>query len=155
MRPLSPVRQLLRAILVAAFVASIALTGTAGAAAAASDNRNGYSFQMYEDWCFDDITVVLCFEVHGRWTIVEQNDGDLIGTAAVGTRFYTIENGVVTAASIDRSVFQTKFVNGAATDELIISVGRVLTPGQQCIVRMLMRYVDGVIVIDHAGYSCN
>lgn len=148
-------RHLLRTVLTSVFVAAIAISGTAGAALAAPGNGNGTSYQMYEDWCFDDVTVLLCFEVHGRWTIVEQNDGDQIGTAAYRTRSYAVENGQVVSATIEHSVFQTKFIDGVAQNELIIAQVRHLEPGGQCVVHATIRLEDGVIVVDRFAMNCN
>jgi hypothetical protein len=149
------VRHILRTLMTSALIATIAVSGTAAVASAAPQSGNGISYEMYEDWCFDDITVLFCFEVHGRLTIVEQDDGDQIGTAAVRTLVYVIESGQVTSAAVDHSVYQTKFVDGFAQDELLISVGRALTPGEQCVLRMLLRFEDGVVVIDRSSISCN
>lgn len=150
-------RTLSRALVTSALVAVIAIAGSAGAAFAAApySNGNGTNFEMYEEWCFVDETIFLCFEVHGRWTIVDQDDGDQIGTAAVHTRAYVIEDGVVASASLDHSVFQTKFVDGVAEKELLISQNRTLTPGQQCVAHVLLKYEAGVIVVDQASMSCN
>ena len=150
-------RHLLRTLLTGVFAASIALAGTAGIAAAApgNDKGNGTSYEMYEDWCFDDITVLLCFEVHGRWPIVQQNDGDEIGTAAVRTISYVVEGGQVTSATVEHSVFQTKFVDGVSQKELIIANVRQLEPGGQCVVHATIKLDGGVIVVDQFAMSCN
>lgn len=150
-------RHLLRTLLTSVFVASIALAGTVGIVAAApgNDKGNGTSYEMYEDWCFDDVTVLLCFEVHGRWTIVDQNDGDQIGTAAVRTISYVVEGGQVTSATVDHSVFQTKFVDGVSQRELIIANVRQLEPGGQCVVHATIKLDGGVIVVDQFAMSCN
>ena len=150
-------RHLLRTLLTGVFAASLALAGTAGIASAApgNDNGNGTSYEMYEDWCFDDITVLLCFEVHGRWTIVDQNNGDQIGTAAVRTISYVVENGQVVSATVDHSVFQSKFIDGVAQDELIISNVRQLEPGGQCVLHATIRLDGGVIVVDQFSMACN
>ena len=31
--------------------------------------------------CLEDGSILLCFEVHGRFNMVDQNNGDQIGTA--------------------------------------------------------------------------
>jgi hypothetical protein len=150
-------RQLLRSLTMSALVAIVALSGTAAVASAAAPNSNGNgtSYEMYEDWCFDDITVLFCFEVHGRWTIVDQNNGDQIGTAAVRTRAWVVENGRVVAASLDHTTFQTKFVDGYAEKEFLISQTRTLVPGEQCVAHLQLRFEDGVIVVDRTTLSCH
>ena len=148
------VRHSLRALLASTLVAGTILVGTAGIAAAASDSRNGYSFELYEDMCLDDGSVILCFAVHGRFTIVTQEDGDQIGTGAASTRSFVVENGVVSSAQIDRSVWQTKVVDGVFADELTITNSRLQTPGQQCVVHAVLKLADLAVVIDHASMSC-
>jgi hypothetical protein len=66
------VRHALRALLTSAFIATLAFAGTGAVAAAGPGSGNGLNYEMYEDWCFDDISVLYCFEVHGRFTIVSQ-----------------------------------------------------------------------------------
>jgi hypothetical protein len=152
------VRHILRVLLASAFVASLAVAGMAGAAAAAQGSGNGLNFELYEDLCINDETdetIWYCFEVHGRFTVVNQDDGDQIGTGAVRSIFYVIDDGIAVSASIDHSVFQSKLVDGWFQDELLISQTRTLTPGQQCVAHMLLKYEDGVIVVDQSSMSCN
>jgi hypothetical protein len=153
-------RSVLRALLTSAFIAALAFAATTGAAFAAAEhsNGNGTSFELYEDLCINDeldSSVWYCFQVHGRFTAVAQDNGDQIGTGAVRNRFSVIDDGVVVSASLDHSVFQSKIVDGWFQDELIISQTRTLTPGQQCVAHLLLKYEDGVIVVDQSSMSCN
>ena len=149
-------RRILRVLMTSAFMASIAVSSVAGVASAAmSPNGNGTSFELYEEMCLDDITVILCFEVHGRFTVVDQNDGDQIGTGAIRNRSYVIQGGRVVSASIDHQVWQSKIVDGVFQNELTITHGRALTPGQQCITHAVLRIENGVVVVDQATTSCN
>ncbi len=148
-------RHILRALLTSAFVAAIAIAGTAGVASAAPGGGNGTSYEMYEELCFDDGSIILCFEVHGRFTVVDQNDGDQIGTGAVRVRSFVIEKGQVVSANIDHSVFQTKIVDGVFQKELSITQSRYLTPGEQCVAHAVLKLEGGEIVVDHSSMSCN
>ena len=150
-------RQILRALLTSAFVASLALAGTATVALAAPDNdsRNGRSYEMYEDWCFDDIKVIFCWEVHGRFNVVDQNDGDQIATGAVRTRSFVVEGGIVVAAAQEHTVFQSAIVDGVFAKEVIISHARSLTLDGQCVTQLQVRFEDGVLVVDRGATSCH
>ena len=148
-------RQLLRVVLSSTFAATIALGGLTGAVAAAPMSGNGISFELYEEMCLDDGSLILCFEVHGRSTIVTWNEGDQLVTTAVRTRSFVVEHGIVSSASIDHGVYQTKLVDGVFADELTITFNRSLTPGQQCVAHLLLKVEDGAVVVDQASASCN
>lgn len=150
-------RHLLRALLTSAFVASLAVGAMAGVASAAPGGGNGTSFELYEDLCINDPvdeTVWYCFEVHGRSTVVDQNDGDQVVTTAARTVFYVVDDGVAVAATIDHSVSQSKLVDGVFEAELAIAQTRTLTPGQQCVAHLLLRIEGGEVVVDQASMSC-
>jgi hypothetical protein len=147
---------MIRALLTSALVATIALAGLAGTTlAGASENGNGYSFEIYEEWCFDDLGTWLCMDIKGRVTYANKDNGDQIGTAQVSSRFWIVENGVVTSGSVDHSVFQTRFVDGTALDELVITQTRFLEPGQQCVAHVLLKIENGEVVVGQDSYSCN
>jgi hypothetical protein len=150
-------RHFLRALVTSAFVASLAVAGIAGSASAAAFNSqgNGTNFEMFEDLCLDDGSIILCFEVHGRITIVQQDNGDEIATTAVRTRSFVVEGGRITSAQIDHSVFQTKLVDGAFERELQISTTRELVPGQQCVIHLQLTFEDGVVTVDRSNVNCN
>jgi hypothetical protein len=126
-------RHVLRVVITSALVATLALAGLAGSAFAAAfnSNGNGTNFEMFEDLCLDDGSIILCFEVHGRITIVQQDNGDEIATAAVRTTSFVVEGGRISSAQIDHSVFQTKLVDGAFQREIQISTTRNVVPGEQ------------------------
>jgi hypothetical protein len=151
---LPTVRHIIRVLLTSAFVASLAVAGMAGAALAAPGGGNGTSYEMYEDMCLEDGSILLCFEVHGRFTVVDQDNGDQIANTAVRTVSYVVEGGVVSSANIDHSVYQTKIVDGFFQDELVISQSRSLTPGEQCVAHLLLKLEDGEVVVDQASMSC-
>ena len=120
-------RHLIRALLTSALVATVALAGLAGPTlAAAPGTGNGYSFEIYEEWCFDDLGTWYCMDVKGRVTYANLDNGDQIGTAQISSRFWIVENGVITSGSVDHSVYQSRFVDGTALDELIITQTRYL-----------------------------
>jgi hypothetical protein len=150
-------RHLLRALCTGALVAVLGIAGTAGAAFAASPNSegNGTNFEMFEDLCLDDGSVIFCFEVHGRVTIVQQDDGAQIATTAVRTTFFVVEGGQIGSAQIDHSVFQTKLVDGSFERELQISTTRDLVPGQQCVLHLQLAFEDGVLTVDRSTLNCN
>lgn len=150
-------RHFLRALATSALVASLAVAGVAGSASAAAFNSqgNGTNFEMFEDLCLDDGSILLCFEVHGRITIVQQDNGDEIATIAVRTRSFVVEDGRITSAQIDHSVFQTKLVDGAFERELQISTTRDLVPGQQCVLHLQLTFEDGVVTVDRSQVNCN
>ena len=150
-------RHFLRALVTSALVASLAVAGIAGSASAAAFNSqgNGTNFEMFEDLCLDDGSIILCFEVHGRITIVQQDNGDEIATTAVRTRSFVVEGGRITSAQIDHSVFQTKLVDGAFERELQISTTRELVPGQQCVIHLQLTFEDGVVTVDRSNVNCN
>jgi hypothetical protein len=149
------VRQILRALLTSVFVATVGVGGLAGVASAAPLSGNGIPFELYEELCFDTGTEILCFEVHGRFTLVDQNDGDQVATGQVRTRSYVIQGGQVVSANLDHSVFQSKIVDGVFQSELAISQSRTLTPGQQCVAHVLLRIDGGEVVVDQSSMSCN
>jgi hypothetical protein len=150
-------RQLFRVVITSALVATLAVAGLAGSAFAAAfhSQGNGTNFEMFEDLCLDDGSIILCFEVHGRITIVQQDNGDEIATTAVRTRSFVVEGGRITSAQIDHSVFQTKLVDGAFSRELQISTTRELVPGQQCVLRLQLTFEDGVVTVDRSSVNCN
>jgi hypothetical protein len=150
-------RHVLRVLITSALVATLAVAGLASAALAAAfnSNGNGTNFEMFEDLCLDDGSVILCFEVHGRITIVQQDNGDEIATAAVRTTSFVVEGGLISSAQIDHSVFQTKLVDGAFQHELQISTTRNLVPGQQCVLHLQLTFEDGVITVDRSTLNCN
>lgn len=149
------VRRIARALLTSAFVATIAVAGTAGAASAAPLSGNAYMYEIYEDWCFDDITVLYCMEVSGRFTVVTQNDGDDLGTATIRSRFNVIEDGQVVSSSFDKGVYQWRLVDDVFLDELAISFSRARSEGEQCIAHGTLRIEDGEVVVDHSWFSCD
>ena len=150
-------RQFLRALATSALVASLAVAGIAGSASAAAfhSQGNGTNFEMFEDLCLDDGSIILCFEVHGRITVVQQDNGDEIATTAVRTRSFVVEGGRITSAQIDHSVFQTKLVDGAFEREMQISTTRDLVPGQQCVLHLQLTFEDGVVTVDRSNVNCN
>jgi hypothetical protein len=150
-------RQLFRVVITSALVATLAVAGLAGSAFAAAfhSQGNGTNFEMFEDLCLDDGSIILCFEVHGRITIVQQDNGDEIATTAVRTRSFVVEGGRITSAQIDHSVFQTKLVDGAFSRELQISTTRELVPGQQCVLHLQLTFEDGVVTVDRSSVNCN
>ena len=150
-------RHFLRVLVTSALVASLAVAGIAGSAFAAAFNSegNGTNFEMFEDLCLDDGSILLCFEVHGRITIVQQDNGDEIATTAVRTRSFVVEGGRISSAEIDHSVFQTKLVDGAFEREMQISTTRSLVPGQQCVLHLQLTFEDGVVTVDRSHVNCN
>ena len=150
-------RHFLRVLVTSALVASLAVAGVASSAFAAAFNSegNGTNFEMFEDLCLDDGSILLCFEVHGRITIVQQDNGDEIATTAVRTRSFVVDGGRITSAEIDHSVFQTKLVDGAFSRELQISTTRDLVPGQQCVLHLQLTFEDGVVTVDRSNVNCN
>lgn len=148
-------RRVLRALLTSAFAASIAVGGMAGVASAAPLSGNGIPFELYEELCFDTGNEILCFEVHGRFTLVLQDDGDQIGTGAVRTRSYVIQGGRVVSAQLDHSVFQSKIVDGVFASELTINQSRTLIPGQQCVAHLVLKLDGDEVVVDRSSISCN
>jgi hypothetical protein len=149
------VRRVLRALLTSAFVATVATGGMAGVASAAPLSGNGIPFELYEELCFDTGTEIICFEVHGRFTLVTQNDGDQVGTGAVRMRSFVVMGGRIVSAQIDHSVFQSKIVDGVFDRELTITQSRTLTPGQQCVAHMVLKVEGGEVVVDQSKLSCN
>jgi hypothetical protein len=150
-------RHVLRVLLTSALVATLAVAGLAGSAFAAAfnSNGNGTNFEMFEDLCFDDGKIILCFQVHGRLTIVDQDNGDQIANTAVRTTSFVVDDGQIVSASIDHSVFQTTFIDGVAEREMLISTTRDLLPGQQCVLHLQLTFEDGVVVVDRSTLNCN
>jgi hypothetical protein len=150
-------RHVLRVLVSSALIASLAVAGIASSAFAAAfnSNGNGTNFEMFEDLCLDDGSIILCFEVHGRITIVQQDNGEEIATAAVRTTSFVVEGGRISSAQIDHSVFQTKLVEGAFQREMQISTTRNLLPGQQCVLHLQLTFEDGVITVDRSTLNCN
>ncbi len=82
--------------------------------------------------------------------MVNQDNGDQIGTGTMRTVSYIVEGGVISSATVDRNVFQSKFIDGVAQTELNITQTRSLTPGQQCVAHLLLKIEGGEIVVDQA-----
>ena len=91
-------------------------------------------------------------------TIVQQDNGDEIATAAVRTTAIVVDGGLISAAQIDHSVFQTKpWTKSAFQRELQIFDDS--QPGPWPAVRppspapRLSK--DGVVTFDRSTLNCN
>ena len=150
-------RQFLRALCTGALVAVLAVAGLAGSAFAAASHSqgNGTNFEMYEEFCFDDIKIIYCLEVHGHATVVNQDDGDQIATMKAHTRWYVIEGGIIVSVTADNSILQTRFRDGVSVNEQMISRTVTATLDGNCTAHGLLKFVDGVLVIDHPRLTCD
>jgi hypothetical protein len=148
-------RSTLRSAVTAGLFAVFALVaGSASFAPSVSAADTG-RFEIDDEWCFQDVVLLYCFEIDGSVQWVTTSDGRDRATIQARQTTVITNNGVLVGQSRQISLLKSLYVEGGRSDLFEVSHTNSTYGDETCVISAVLRITDFEVVLDHwKGPGC-